>query len=501
MDRRPEHRERDSGYLAAIVDSSDDAIISKDLNSVVTSWNPAAERIFGYSSDEMVGQSIVRMILPDHREEEVHILDAVRRGDRIEHLVTQRIRKDGSLLDVSLMVSPIRDRQKKLIGVSTIVRDITELKLSEDRFRMVVESSPSALLLIDSEGRIQLVNNRAEDLFGHPRKALLGQPIEVLIPERFRPAHPGMITDFFDPEGRPMGAGRDLFGLRHDGKEVPVEIRLNPFVTSVDHFTLASVIDITERKNAERELHDRTEELLRSNQDLEQFAYAASHDLQEPLRAVSGCVQMLQQRYKEKLDDRAGELISMAVDGTVRMQALIEDLLTYSRLGRRADELCSVSCAEGLDAALKNLFVVIQETSAEVSQTELPHVWGNPAQLVMLFQNLVGNAIKFRSKDVPPRVHVGAEQEGAFWKISVADNGIGIEPQYFQRIFAIFQRLHSRREYPGTGIGLALCKRIVEHHGGEIQVESEVGRGTTIHFTLKAVSDSEQTSGVQSESR
>jgi PAS domain S-box-containing protein len=367
---------------------------------------------------------------------------------------------------------------------------------------MVVEASPSALLLIDSNGRIQLVNHNAEELFGYPREALLGQPIEVLIPERFRPAHPGRIAGFFGaPESRPMGAGRDLFGLRRDGEEVPVEIGLNPFVTSEGRFTLASVIDITERKRSERELYDRTEELLRSNQDLEQFAYAASHDLQEPLRAVSGCVQLLQQRYEEKLDGRANELIAMAVDGTARMQALIEDLLTYSRLGRGADQLRSVSCAEVLDVALKNLSVILQETNTEIIRTALPQVWGNPAQLVMLFQNLVGNAIKFRSKDAPPKVHVSVERQGAFWEISVADNGIGIEPQYFQRIFVIFQRLHSRREYPGTGIGLALCKRIVEHHGGKIQIESEAGQGTTVHFTLKGVSPSGQISGARSENR
>ena len=242
--------------------------------------------------------------------------------------------------------------------------------------------------------------------------------------------------------------------------------------------------DTTERERAERLLRERTEELARSNHDLEQFAYVASHDLQEPLRAVAGPLQLLQRRYEGQLDARADEFIGHAVDGATRMQALIDDLLSYSRVGRLDDPKAPVQSADALELALKNLSVVIQETGAKVTHDSLPVVLGIPTQLGLLFQNLIANAIKFRSSDRPPRVHIRAEQAGDEWRFSVADNGIGIAQQYFERIFVIFQRLHTRREYPGTGLGLALCKRIVEHHGGRIWLQSTPGEGTTFFFTL-----------------
>jgi PAS domain S-box-containing protein len=362
---------------------------------------------------------------------------------------------------------------------------------THELFRQVVEAAPNAMVMADRDGRIVLVNAQAEKLFGYRRDELVGHSVDMLVPERFRSVHPEYRHMFYgNLSSRPMGTGRDLFALRKDGSEVLVEIGLNPVTTSEEVFVLAAIVDITERKRAEQELIRRTEELSRSNHDLEQFAYVASHDLQEPLRAVAGPLQLLQRRYHGQLDARADEFIAHAVDGATRMQKLIEDLLAYSRVGRSGAAQELTNCTTALDQALKSLSVVLQESDAQINRDVLPIVVGIPTQLALLFQNLIGNAIKFRRVDQPVQIDIGARREGDEWIVSVKDNGIGIESQYFERIFMIFQRLHSRSEYPGTGIGLALCKRIVEQHGGRIWVESAPGGGSTFFFTLNAKLDS-----------
>ncbi len=604
-----EQRNLINARMAAIVESSDDAIIGKDLSGIITSWNQGAEQTFGYSAAEMIGQSVTRLIPSDRQHEEAQILARVMQGKHTDHFETLRLHKHGRLIDVSITVSPIRNEFGVIIGASKVARDVGEQKLMEHRFRLVVEAAPSAMLMIDRKRTITLVNRKTEELFGYEREELLGQPVEMLVPERFRDRHPGHVAGFFAAPGtRSMGAGRELFGRRKDGSEVPIEIGLNPIETADGLFTLASIIDITERKlmderfrisvesaptamimvdaaglitmvnaltetmfgspraellgqpveillppryrvrhpglrhgffrapsarsmgegrdlygqhkdgtefqveiglnpietsegmfvlaaiaditerkRSEQELHRKTEALTRSNQELEQFAYIASHDLQEPLRAVAGCVQLLQRRYQGQLDARADEFIGHAVDGAARMQNLIDDLLAYSRVGRIEDPLVPAACEKALALALKNLATAMAESGVSISSDELPIVHGITAQLALLFQNLVGNAIKFRNPDKSAVVHVGVVRHGNEWQFSIEDNGIGIDPLYFERIFAIFQRLHTRREYPGTGIGLALCKRIVERHGGRIWVESVPGQGTVFRFVLPAV--------------
>jgi hypothetical protein len=249
-------------------------------------------------------------------------------------------------------------------------------------------------------------------------------------------------------------------------------------------FVVTTVIDITERKRTADELSAQRQDLLRSNADLEQFAYVASHDLQEPLRAMAGYLQILQRRYRGQLNEYADEIIGHAVDGAVRMQTLLHGVLSFSRVGRKGT-LTTFSVDEVVDRALQDLDLPIRENSAIVTRDPLPNISGNPTELSLLFQNLLANAIKYRGEK-PPRVHISAKRDTDSWIIAVKDNGIGIDPQFFDRIFVIFQRLHTPEEYPGTGLGLAICKKIVERHGGRIWIESSSGQGATFFFSLRA---------------
>ena len=269
---------------------------------------------------------------------------------------------------------------------------------------------------------------------------------------------------------------------------------------SFDEMAAALEQRVSELQRAEAELKelnedlesrviDRTLELKRSNEDLEQFAYVASHDLQEPLRMITNYLQLLRQRYKEQLDTNAHDFIGFALDGSKRMNQLIHDLLAYSRVGTHGKELVVTECDQALEDALSNLTVAIEESKAEITRDALPPVIGDEVQLTQLFQNLIGNAVKFRGA-ATPKVHVGVQRKGREWEFTVRDNGIGIAEQDFQRIFVVFQRLHSREKYPGTGIGLSVCKKIVERHGGRIWVESKPGKGTTFHFTIPALAGS-----------
>jgi PAS domain S-box-containing protein len=455
-----------------------------DRSGKIQLVNHETERLFGYTREELLGQPVERLV-----PERLHEGHRVFRSDFFVDPQTRvmgagrdlyGVRKSGVEFPVEIGLNPIDTDEGQFVLASVV--DITERKRAEARFRAVVESAPSGMVMIDAAGTMLLVNREIERLFGYARAELLGQPIEVLVPNRLRERHPGLRGQFFaDPQTRAMGAGRDLYGTRKDGVEFPVEIGLNPIHTDEGLFVLASVIDITERKRAESELR-------RSNEELERFAYVASHDLQEPLRMVGSYVQLLAKRYQGKLDADADDFIGFALDGALRMQRLIEDLLSFSRVGTRGGALVPTDASAVFQGALASLKLAIEESGAAVTQDPLPLVLADAGQLEHLFLNLVGNALKFRGA-APPRVHVSAVTHDSKWCFSVQDNGIGIEPQYFDRIFVIFQRLHGRENYPGTGIGLAIAKKIVERHGGRIWVESEPDRGTTFFFTLPPASE------------
>ncbi len=358
-----------------------------------------------------------------------------------------------------------------------------QLKESEEQFKGLLESAPDAMVIVNEDGVIKLINRQTEKLFAYNKEELIGQKVELLIPQRFAGNHPHHLENYFtNPKAREMGAGLELFGKKKNADEFPIEISLSPLRTKEGTIVSAAIRDISERKKVELELKEKSLELTRSNSELEQFAYVASHDLQEPLRMVTSYVQLLSNRYKDKLDQDANDFIAFAVDGSNRMRILITDLLQYSRVNR-TKPFEWIDLNNELTVILKNLESSIKENNALIKSDPLPKIYGDNVLIGQLFQNLIANAIKFKGEK-NPEIYITGKKVNNAYQFSVKDNGIGIQKEYSDKIFVIFQRLHTKEKYPGTGIGLAICKKIVERHGGKIWVESEFGKGSTFYFTI-----------------
>lgn len=380
------------------------------------------------------------------------------------------------LLAIVALVFSFRTRQQLKIKSQRLA----DIESAERLYRLVIEASPSAVVMANEAGKIVLVNPSVERMFGYTRQELLGKEVDLLVPQRLRQAHMGFRAAFQKISSeRSLGQGRDLFGLHKNGSEIPIEVDLTPICTTDGILILTTIADISHRKIAENTLAAQARELERSNEELEQFAYVASHDLQEPLRMMRSYTELVLQRYTQHLDEKAQKFMGYVVDGAERMQHLINDLLLYSRVGRRDLELTEVDLNKLIDGIRK----MSGHGSNAITNDNLPIVYAAPSMLQQVFQNLIANGLKFRGED-PPHVHVSCRSIDSGWEFAVKDNGIGIPEQFADRIFQIFQRLHERGKYPGTGIGLAIVKRIVERHGGKIWLESEENKGTTFFFTL-----------------
>jgi PAS domain S-box-containing protein len=469
-----------------------------DLAEDRARWSDEMFRIFGHEPNEFEPTygAFFDAVHPDDRSVvRREVFRALRggakprKGSDEEYDAEYRIaRRDGEAASVHTHYAVERDPSGRAVRLFGTVQDITArkkaeeaLRESEARLNAVVENAFDAIVTAGEDGTILSFNRRAEAMFGYASEEVVGQPLALLV---------HLLSGEEDHAGEgELGRTLEAPGRRKDGTVFPMEMSIAE--TSLDgggRVTTGIIRDVTERKRYEREIEERAEELRRSNAELEQFAYVASHDLQEPLRMVSSYTQLLKRRYEGRLDADADEFIGYAVDGAERMRRLINDLLAYSRVGTRGRPLVLTSTQRALEGALANLRVAIEESGAEVEVAgPLPTVSGDETQLVQLFQNLVGNALKFRG-EWPVRVAVQAEGGPGEWLFTVEDNGIGIEAGQVERIFVIFQRLHDRAEYGGTGIGLAVCKKIVERHGGRIWAESEgvAGRGSRFRFTLKA---------------
>jgi PAS domain S-box-containing protein len=477
-----------------LLEAAPDAMVVVNQAGEIVLLNLQAEKQFGYRRDELVGQK-VKNIIPEGFAERL-IADGTRSAaDALAQQIGTGIelygrRKDGSDFPVEIMLSPLESAEGIL--VTAAIRDISVRKDAEEhlaemegRYRGLLEAAPDAMVVVNQAGEIVLLNLQAEKQFGYRRDELVGQKVKNIIPEGF--AERLLADDLRSAEdalAQQIGTGIELNGRRKDGSDFPIEIMLSPLESPEGILVTAAIRDISVRKDAEEHLVKTVGELKRSNDELEQFAYVASHDLQEPLRMVASYTQLLAKRYKGRLDSDADEFIAYAVDGSNRMQGLIHDLLAYSRAGTDGKALHKISSENALQEALANLRATIVESGAVVTHDSLPVITTDGTQLTQVFQNLVGNAIKYRRAEVP-HVHVSAAKNGGNeWIFSVRDNGLGIDSQYFERIFVLFQRLHGREEFKGTGIGLAICKKMLERLGGRIWLESQPEKGSTFHFAL-----------------
>lgn len=435
--------------------------------------------------------------------------------------------------------------QGEFAGYLGVCHDVTaskelerHLRESESMFRTLFDSAPDAVIAVDQQGLIVLANQRMEDIFGYSPNELAGQPLDVLMPDRYHKQHKKHVKGFFgQPRVRPMGAGLELFGKRKDGDLFPVDISLGPVHTGDIRLTLATVRDITDRKKAEAELamykthleelvelrtadlqreiaeRKRAEEqvkrdeetlksyaqqLTQSNRDLQDYAAIVSHDLQEPLRKIQAFGERLRARSENTLDQEGRLYLERMQDASARMQTMLNDLLTYSRVSTRGQPYQPLDLNQVAMEVISDLEIRIEETGGRVEVDELPAIEGDPLQMRQVFQNLIGNALKFHRPDAPPLVKVRGQLVGAggphgprYVRLTFEDNGIGFDERFIEKLFQPFQRLHGRSEYEGSGMGLAICRKIVERHQGSITARSTPGVGTTFTIDLPVNRDNE----------
>jgi PAS domain S-box-containing protein len=486
-------RRSEESYRLIVSNAKDYAMFMLDTTGSVATWNAGAERMKGFNADEIIGQNFSRFYTAEDKRDgkPAFGLEQATTHQRYED-EGWRVRKDGSRYFADVVITALRDQTGRLRGFGKIIRDITERKLGESKLLMLAERLSLATEIAklgvwdwDVGSDTLAWDATMFEIYGFTPVAgplPYEQWSTAVSPEDLPAAEATLRRVILEKTlgsaefriTRTDGAARNVAAIERvvldaQGKVVRV-IGIN--------------MDITERKKAEQHLVKMVAELKRSNDELQQFAYAASHDLQEPLRMVASYTQLLAKRYHGRLDSDADEFIAFAVDGCNRMQGLIRDLLAYSRAGTNGKAFCEVSAEGALQQALTNLRITIKQSCAVVSHDSLPAIKTDETQLTQVFQNLIGNAIKYRGAEAP-RVHVSASNNaGNEWIFSVRDNGLGIAPQYFERIFVLFQRLHGQNEFEGTGIGLAICKKVLERLGGRIWVESQPAKGSTFYFAL-----------------
>jgi PAS domain S-box-containing protein len=473
--------------IRSLVNATPESLFLMDLDGTVRAANENVAKRLGRTVEELESHSIWEVLPPEVTRSRKPCIEAIIRSGKPDHFEDER--SGRSILNI---VHPILNEQGRVSRVAVLGIDITDRKHAEDalresesKFKRLYDSNIIGVIFWDAAGNILQANDEFLRIVGYTEDDVLSGRArwKDMTPPEYAYLDEKAIKEMTETG---ISAPFEKEYIRKDGSRVP--IRLNAaFLKGEKNIGICFIQDISERKQAEEALKKSLEDLKRSNQELEQFAYVASHDLQEPLRMVSSYTQLLEQRYQDKLDQDAKDFIGYAVDGANRMQRLIQDLLEYSRVTTRGQPPALFDAHDALGEVIKNLQAAIQESGALVTSNDLPMVLGDRTQIVQVFQNLIGNGIKFQRPDVAPLIYISAEDDphnNRFRLFKVSDNGIGIEPRHFERLFQIFQRLNSKKEYPGTGIGLALCKRIVERHGGRIWVESDPGKGATFLFTL-----------------
>lgn len=492
-----------------------DAVIAANPQGVIELMTPIAESLTGWTQEEAVGKP-VNDIFKIVAESVKSALDEQATNRSLEPVKltypahTLLIRRQGQAVPIEHNVSPIKNRAGESAGEVLVFRDISERRRAERerlqltqlleaerrRLRNILENVPGMVWegnILSSSQRLNFVNSFAEKILGYTVEDWLTMPGlgRTII-------HPDDLTKFAEQIHSLYRSGRNAMTLQaraitRTGSVLPIETHLTVTPDSVGNPVIAYglMMDVSQRIEAEDALRQYASDLKRSNEELERFAYIASHDLQEPLRTITSYLQLLEVRYQTIFDQDARDFIAYAIDGAARMKALINDLLAYSRVKTDKRNFVLFNTAEALKAALANLGIKIEESQAQVVYENLPAIVGNKNQFVQLFQNLVANALKFHSEQAP-RIRVSAERAGDDWLFSIQDNGIGIESQYLERIFTMFQRLHPIEKYKGSGIGLAVCKKVIEHHQGRIWAESTLGEGATFYFTVPTAPETDK---------
>jgi PAS domain S-box-containing protein len=460
---------------------TDFAIYKVDPAGKVQTWSKAAERLLGYSADQIIGQSVKKLVPVGTSESGLctaALEEAVRKG-RCEFLGWV-VRRDGSRFWANEVTTQLLDEAGRLEGFAKVMRDFTQWKDAADERDRIFNMSADMICVAGFDRYFKRVNPSFTRVLGYSEAELIGKPYTDFIHPDDRMA---TVSEAKSLEGQPRDSSKPFQNryLCADGTYRWLEWK--SISLPEEELVYAIARDVTEQKANEEKLRAIAVELERSNTELQQFAYVASHDLQEPLRAVVGCVQMLAERIPDQMDDRSKELIHFATDGAKRMQSLINDLLAYSRVGNKGITREMIDPGVAAKVALRQLQMAVAESKAVITVDPMPQVSADQTQLTQLFQNLIGNAIKFHGER-DPAIHVKAIQSNGDLVFCVSDNGIGIAKEYYDRVFGVFQRLHTRREYPGSGIGLAICKKIVERHEGRIWIESKPGEGATFYFTL-----------------
>jgi PAS domain S-box-containing protein len=509
-----EHREAETArvLLGAIVDSSDDAIISKNLNGIIMSWNKSAERLFGYTAAEAIGQSITMLIPADRQNEEPQILERLKRGERVDHYETVRVCKDGSTREISLTISPVKDADGRVVGASKIARDITERKRSEAALRasqqhleLISNAVPALISYIDHDRRYRTCNRAYTDWFGMPAENIVGKPArEVLGEEAWAVLEPRIDSAFagetveFESEVNYRSVGRRWIHAVYT-PDRDAQGRVMGLVVMVN--------DMTDRKKADealREAHtlladkakhletlvqERTAKLKETVTELETFSYSVSHDLRSPLRAMQAYAGIVAESAASKLSSQETEYLRRINRAALRLDRLTQDVLAYSRVARDAISLQPVNLEKLIYDVIDQYPQIQEHRSHIVIQSPLLVVLAHESSLAQSVSNLLSNALKFVPSGVSPKIHVWTENarldSHPAAKLVVQDNGIGIAPEHADRIFQMFGRVHSDKAYPGTGIGLTIVKKAIERMGGMVGYESHVGKGSRFWMVLK----------------